>query len=156
MSTSHFTQTNYNQLKARLIPAYTFYDTRFMKIWTSTRRVTTYSSVLKIAGNSLENGSAPKTNGENNMQLLQLEPGDYLVMMPGHMCPHASFSMADCLMTGSVFWNSTMLPQLLNSLPWICSNNAVVSNETIPRQPVDFFQALRRSSLAPDVEQVLD
>ncbi|RDI78824.1 hypothetical protein Vi05172_g11210 [Venturia inaequalis] len=38
--------------------------------------------------------------GQNGMQLIPLEAGDYLLMMPGNITPHAPFSMTDCLMTG--------------------------------------------------------
>lgn len=74
---------------------------------------------------------------DNGMQLIPLVAGDYLLMMPGHLTPHAPFSMTDCLMTGGMFWNENRLPELLEKLTWICSNNSVVSNEAIPRQLVE-------------------
>lgn len=41
--------------------------------------------------------------GWEGMQLIPLEPGDYLLMMPDHLTPHAPFSMTDCPMTGGMF-----------------------------------------------------
>lgn len=38
-----------------------------------------------------------------------------------------------------------MLPALFDCISWICRNNSIVSNEAIPRQLVDIFQALKAS-----------
>ncbi|KAF2427696.1 hypothetical protein EJ08DRAFT_571728, partial [Tothia fuscella] len=92
----------------------------------------------------------------DSMQLLPIEPGDYLMMMPGHLCAHAPFSMEDCLMTGGMFWNDNMLPQLLDNITWICEHNAVVSNEGVPRQLVTVLEVLsRRPDLSEDVREAM-
>jgi hypothetical protein len=95
--------------------------------------------------------------GGGAMQVLPLEPGDYLLMMPGHMCAHAPFSMEDCLMTGGMFWNEDMLPALLENIAWICEHNARVSNEGVPRQLIAILEVLRqRKSTSPEVIAAVD
>jgi hypothetical protein len=90
------------------------------------------------------NDRASWNPGGGAMQVLPLEPGDYLMMMPGHLCAHAPFSMEDCLMTGGMFWNEDMLPELLENMAWICENNARVSNEGVPRQLIAILDVLRK------------
>jgi hypothetical protein len=86
--------------------------------------------------------SAGWNPGPGLMQLLPIEPGDYMMMMPGHLCAHAPFSMDNCLMTGGMFWNDHMLPQLLDNISWICENNGRVSNEGVPRQLIHVLSLL--------------
>jgi hypothetical protein len=96
------------------------------------------------AKNKFVDNKASWNPGGGAMQVLPLEPGDYLMMMPGHLCAHAPFSMEDCLMTGGMFWNEDMLPELLENMAWICENNARVSNEGVPRQLVAVLDVLRK------------
>lgn len=52
-----------------------------------------------------------------------------------------------------------MLLELLETPTWICSNNSIVSNEAIPRQLVEIFEALRTSPAYkenPELHQALD
>lgn len=81
--------------------------------------------------------------GAGNMQLIYLEPGDVLLMMPGHPCVHAPFTKEDSLMTGGMFWNEDTLPQLLDMMTWINTHNDSVSNEAVPRQLVSVLELLR-------------
>jgi hypothetical protein len=102
--------------------------------------------------NTFVNWKASWNPGAGAMQLLPIEPGDYLLMMPGHLCAHAPFSMDDCLMTGGMFWNENTLPRLLDQMTWICEHNASVSNEGIPRQLITILDVLgKKSGLSDEV-----
>lgn len=66
-------------------------------------------------------------------RLVLLEPDDVLLMPPGLKVVHAVHSPTNCLMEGGMFWDELNIVQTLQSVHWVCKNQAT-TNEAIAHQ----------------------
>ncbi|KAF2108871.1 hypothetical protein BDV96DRAFT_586839 [Lophiotrema nucula] len=76
-------------------------------------------------------------------RLLLLEQDDVLLLPPGLRVVHAVHSPVNCLMEGGMLWDELNIVQTLESIRWICKNQAT-TNEAIAYQLPDIIRELEK------------
>jgi hypothetical protein len=74
-------------------------------------------------------------------RLILLEQDDVLLLPPGLRVVHAVHSPINCLMEGGMLWDELNIVQTLESVRWICKNQAT-TDEAIPYQLHDIIVEL--------------
>lgn len=80
-------------------------------------------------------------NGKQRLVLL--EQDDVLLLPPGLRVVHAVHSPINCLMEGGMLWDELNIIQTLESVRWICKNQAT-TDEAIPYQLHDIIVELEK------------
>jgi hypothetical protein len=76
-------------------------------------------------------------------RLLLLEQDDVLLLPPGLRVVHAVHSPINCLMEGGMLWDELSIIQTLESICWICKNQAT-TDEAVPYQLYDIIVELEK------------
>jgi hypothetical protein len=80
-------------------------------------------------------------NGKQRLVLL--EQDDVLLLPPGLRVVHAVHSPINCLMEGGMLWDELSIIQTLESVRWICKNQAT-TDEAIPYQLYEIIVELEK------------
>jgi hypothetical protein len=87
--------------------------------------------------------SGCKWDPNGKQRLILLEQDDVLLLPPGLRVVHAVHSPVNCLMEGGMLWDELNIVQTLESVRWICRNQAT-TNEAIPYQLHDIIGELEK------------